>query len=89
MNPFTVSIETKSHGVITERVLMVDKLAFEKAAKANGWSLSNSELTFTAFIAWRVMKRLNQIPDELTYEEFINDELVDALITQEENPTTA
>ncbi|WP_279107038.1 hypothetical protein [Mobiluncus curtisii] len=90
MNPFIIQIETANNGSFRERVLMIDKLMFEKAARANGWNLQTSEITFTAFCAWQVLKRLHKIPTELTYEQFIETELLDAVIIQEEsaqNPT--
>lgn len=90
MKPLIIQIETANNGSFRERVLMIDKLMYEKTARANGWNLQGSEMTFTAFCAWQVMKRLHVIPSEMTYEAFTESELLDAVMNQEdaeENPT--
>lgn len=84
-----IDVETRDYGIHRERILMIDKLMAEKSARAGGWKLQDSELTFTAFLAWQALHRAGKIPQELGHDDFVSNQLVDAIITQGEtvNPT--
>lgn len=81
MDTLIIDIETKTLGTHSNRVLMVDKLQAEKTARAAGWSFTSDEITLTAFLAYQTLKRLHVLEETTGFEEFVNTELIDALVT--------
>ena len=85
-----IEVETKNYGIVSERIIYVDKIAAERAARAGGWSLHGDEITLMAFWAWHVLKRTHVIPETLKYEDFRDNELIDANVEQSDlDPTQA
>lgn len=82
-----VKVETTNYGECCERLIIADKIAAERAARAGGWNIQEQPVTLTAFWAWQVMKRTKRIPESLTYEDFLKNELIDAIVEEAPNPT--
>lgn len=52
-----------------ERILYIDKMKCERAARQNEWDTSRDEVTIAGFLAWATLKRTGAIA--MPYEEFI------------------
>lgn len=68
-----------------ERVTMPVKLAYEKAAKANGWPLDAGDRPYQsqAFMAYWIARRSDRTT--ATWEDFLLNELVDCGVTDKPN----
>lgn len=89
-----VTVELMDGSVVgPERIIFVDKIRLEKAARANSWDLSRDEIRMGSFFAWAVLDRTGKLPAEgMKYEEFLP-EILDVQVSSEEpedeDPTTA
>lgn len=52
-----------------ERILYIDKMKCERAARRNEWDTSRDEVTIGGFLAWATLTRTGKIT--MPYEEFI------------------
>lgn len=52
-----------------ERILYIDKMKCERAARRNEWDTSRDEVTVGGFLAWATLMRTGKIT--MPYEEFI------------------
>lgn len=52
-----------------ERVLYIDKLKCERAARNNQWNMQTDEITLSGFLAWAALTRTGKIT--MPYEEFV------------------
>lgn len=52
-----------------ERILYIDKMKCERAARRNEWDTSRDEVTVGGFLAWATLTRTGKIT--MPYEEFI------------------
>ena len=68
-----------------ERILYIDKMKCERAARRNEWDTARDEVTIGGFLAWATLTRTGKIT--MPYEEFV--EAVADISTEivAENPT--
>ncbi len=52
-----------------ERILYIDKLKCERAARNNQWNMQTDEITLSGFLAWAALTRTGKIT--MPYEEFV------------------
>lgn len=52
-----------------ERILYIDKLKCERAARNNQWNMQTDEITLSGFLAWAALTRTGKIT--MPYEEFL------------------
>lgn len=69
------------------RIIHVDKVRWERAARVNEWSIEDNSMTFNAFITWAALERSGEI--KMSYDEFItNLETAETEEVSDENPTS-
>lgn len=85
----TVEMEDGTiHGPV--RILYIDKLKCERAARNNQWDMQTDEITLSGFLAWAALTRTGVIT--MPYEEFIEsvaDVMTEVLDVNPEDPTKA
>lgn len=85
----TVEMEDGTiHGPV--RILYIDKLKCERAARNNQWDMQTDEITLSGFLAWAALTRTGVIT--MPYEEFIEsvaDVMTEVLDVNPEDPTRA
>nr|DAT72610.1 MAG TPA: hypothetical protein [Caudoviricetes sp.] len=85
----TVEMEDGTiHGPV--RILYIDKLKCERAARNNQWDMQTDEITLSGFLAWAALTRTGVVT--MPYEEFIEsvaDVMTEVLDVNPEDPTRA
>lgn len=85
----TVEMEDGTiHGPV--RILYIDKLKCERAARNNSWNMQTDEITLSGFLAWAALTRTGVVT--MPYEEFIEsvaDVMTEVLDVNPEDPTRA
>ena len=85
----TVEMEDGTiHGPV--RILYIDKLKCERAARNNQWDMQTDEITLSGFLAWAALTRTGVIT--MPYEEFLEsvaDVMTEVLDVNPEDPTKA
>ena len=85
----TVEMEDGTiHGPV--RILYIDKLKCERAARNNQWDMQTDEITLSGFLAWAALTRTGVIT--MPYEKFIEsvaDVMTEVLDVNPEDPTKA
>lgn len=61
------------------RVIFADKVALERAARANGWDMNAEFTKVNSLLAWSAAKREGAIPADLAYDDF-TDQIIDLRI---------
>lgn len=72
------------------RILYIDKLKCERAARNNGWNMQTDEITLSGFLAWAALTRTGVIT--MPYEEFVEaiaDVMTEVQDIDPEDPTKA
>lgn len=63
------------------RVTAADRIKLERAGRNRNWQVGNSESTYVTtqlyFLAWAGLIRTGALGPELTFEDFVNHQLVD------------
>lgn len=91
MHKSFVEFELADGSVHTLRIMLADKLAGERTGRARGWK-DDQVATWGSFYAWSAAKRNQVIPDDMTYEQWINEQLVDVFLHSDDSigdPTQA
>ena len=86
MNKAMTTVEMQDGTIYgPERILYIDKLKCERAARRNEWDTNRDEVAMGGFLAWATLTRMGKIT--MPYEEFI--EAVADVSTEivAENPT--
>lgn len=74
-------IELANGTTHTVRVLLADKLAFERTARVHGWTEEKDPVTSNLFLGWAAAKRSGIT--KASFDDFKNDECVDFLLHNE------
>ena len=73
------------------RIILADRLALEKTAKARGWDVEHHPQQAASFMAWAALTRLGEYSE--TFEHFLNAtidvQLDDAKETGDVDPTSS
>lgn len=82
----TITIEY-TDGTITDptRITLADKLAWEKTARARGWTVETDTVTMNAFLAWAGQKRLGEYTH--SFDEFLKQVTDISVDAEKVNPT--
>lgn len=75
---FELEDGTKGEGI---RVILKDKLQYERTARVKKWNPEKDFFSFGAFLAWHASKREGL--HDLTFEDFV-DQAIEATLTGED-----
>lgn len=77
-------IELKDGSMHTVRVMLQDKLQFERTSRTHGWTEEKDPITSNLFLGWAAAKRTG-ITDA-GFDQFKNAECVDFMLHQDAPP---
>lgn len=75
-----LTAETRSHGTHEVRITFADTVQLDKTSRARGWvdtkGWENQPIP-NAFLFWTAARREGVLPESLTFEQFVDEELID------------
>lgn len=77
-------IELNDGSVHTVRVMLQDKLQFERTSRTHGWTEEKDPVTSNLFLGWAAAKRTGIT--EVGFDQFKNSECVDFQLHQDAPP---
>ncbi len=75
-----LTAETRSHGTHEVRITFADQVQLDKTSRAQGWRNEKdwaTQPTPNAFLFWNAARREGALPESLTFEQFVDEELID------------